>query len=298
MVYSEYSLPSPFFDGNATPFTAESGYTLLSSEAATQFCEIIWQYYQTHRREMAWRDTTDPYAIFVSEVMLQQTQVARVTTKYPEFIAAFPDFSSLAAAPLKEVLRVWQGMGYNRRAKWLRDAACQVMDQFGGQLPRTPEVLVTLPGIGPATAASIAAFAYHAPVVFIETNIRRVFIHFFFPEEELVHDNQILPLVKQTLDRTKSREWYYALMDYGAMLKQRVKNPNQRSHGYTVQAAFGGSDRQIRGEILRYLLDNGPSPVDVVIAACGKESKRTRKIILKMVDECLLSEESGCLRIA
>ena len=141
MVYPESSLSSPFFAGNATPFTAESGYTLLSSEAAKQFCEIIWQYYQTHRREMAWRDTTDPYAIFVSEVMLQQTQVARVTTKYPEFIAAFPDFSSLAAAPLKEVLRVWQGMGYNRRAKWLRDAACQVMDQFGGQLPRTPEVL-------------------------------------------------------------------------------------------------------------------------------------------------------------
>jgi A/G-specific adenine glycosylase len=298
MVKPESPFASPFFVGNTTPFTVVSAYTLLSQGAVSQFREIIWQYYRTHRREMAWRDITDPYAILVSEVMLQQTQVARVTTKYPEFMATFPDFSSLAAAPLEDVLRVWQGMGYNRRAKMLRDAAGQVMTQFNGQLPKTPEELVTLPGIGPATAGSIAAFAYSAPVVFIETNIRRVFIHFFFPADEKVHDDQILPLVRQTLDETNPREWYYALMDYGAMLKQGVKNPNRRSHGYTVQATFEGSDRQIRGQILRYLLDNGPSPTDVVISACGKESERTQKIIQKMMDECLVSQVFGCLRIA
>ena len=213
-------------------------------------------------------------------------------------MAKFPDFASLAAAPLEEVLRVWQGMGYNRRAKMLRDAARMVMETFGGCLPKTPEELVTLPGIGPATAAFIAAFAYNAPVVFIETNIRRVFIHFFFPEGEMVHDIQIRPLVRQTLDWINPREWYYALMDYGAMAKQVVDNPNRRSHGDTVQAAFGGSDRQIRGRILRYLLGEGPSTEDAVIAACGDDAKRTQIIILKMVGESLLSEESGLLRIA
>ena len=190
------------------------------------------------------------------------------------------------------------GTGSNRRATLSRDAAGQVMTQLNGQLPKTPEELVTLPGIGPATAGSIAAFAYSAPVVFIETNIRRVFIHFFFPEEEKVHDDQILPLVRQTLDETNPREWYYALMDYGAMLKQGVKNPNRRRHGYTVQATFEGSDRQIRGQILRYLLDNGPSPTDVVISACGKASERTQKIIQKMMDERRVSQVFGCLRIA
>ena len=271
MAKSETHLTSPFFSRNKTPFAAESDDTHLTPEAIAQFRDIIWQYYREHRREMAWRETTDPYAIFVSEVMLQQTQVARVHTKYAEFMAAFPDFSSLAAAPLEEVLRVWQGMGYNRRAKMLRDAARMVMETFGGRLPETPEGLVTLPGIGPATAASIAAFAYNAPVVFIETNIRRVFIHFFFPNEEKVHDDRIRPLVRQTLDWMNPREWYYALMDYGAMLKGAIENPNRRSHGYTVQSSFSGSDREIRGRVLRYLLENGSSSRDAVATACGDD---------------------------
>lgn len=298
MVKSEIHLTSSFFSRNKTPFAAESDGTQLTPEAITQFRDIIWQYYREHRREMAWRETTDPYAIFVSEVMLQQTQVARVHTKYAEFMAAFPDFSSLAAAPLEEVLRVWQGMGYNRRAKMLRDAARMVVETFGGNLPETPEGLVALPGIGPATAASIAAFAYNAPVVFIETNIRRIFIHFFFPDEEKVHDDCIRPLVRQTLDRESPREWYYALMDYGAMLKMAVENPNRRSHGYTVQSSFEGSDRQIRGQVLRYLLENGPSPENTVVAACGDDAERTEKIIQKMVEESLLREFSGRLSIA
>lgn len=291
-------LTSPFFSRSKTPFATTYDDTLLTPEAVTEFRDIIWQYYHANRREMAWRETTDPYAIFVSEVMLQQTQVARVHTKYPEFMGAFPDFPSLAAAPLEEVLRVWQGMGYNRRAKMLRDAAAMVMERFGGNLPQTPEELVSLPGIGPATAASIAAFAYNAPVVFIETNIRRVFIHFFFPHEEKVHDDRIRPLVRQTLDWINPREWYYALMDYGAFLKTAVENPNRRSQRYTVQSSFAGSDREIRGRVLRYLLEMGPSSRDAVAAACGDDTKRTERIILKMVDESLLTEESGRLKIA
>ena len=298
MAEPDTPISSPFFAQNKTPFTRASDDTRLSPEAVTQFRGIIWEYYRLNRREMAWRETTDPYAVFVSEVMLQQTQVARVHTKYAEFMQTFPDFPSLAAASLEDVLRVWQGMGYNRRAKMMRDAAVIIMEQFGGKLPETPEALVTLPGIGPATAASIAAFAYNAPVVFIETNIRRVFIHFFFPEEEGVHDDRIRPLVSQTLDRTNPREWYYALMDYGAMLKTVVENPNRRSRGYTVQSAFSGSDREIRGRVLRYLLEEGPSPRDVVAAACGADAERVERCIQKMRDESLLRDKSGTLSIA
>ena len=144
-----------------------------------EFRKMVLTYYADHGRDLAWRTTTDPYRILVSEIMLQQTQVERVTVKYPAFIAAFPDFPSLAGAPLSDVLAVWQGMGYNRRAISLQKCARRVVEEYDTSLPQDPEVLETFPGIGRATAASICAFAFNMPVIFIETNIRRVFIHFF-----------------------------------------------------------------------------------------------------------------------
>jgi len=247
---------------------------------------------------MAWRETTDPYRIYVSEVMLQQTQVERVKTKYEEFIEAFPDFSSLARASLSDVLRVWQGMGYNRRAKLMKAAAERVVNEFGGNLPRDVATLRTLPGLGPATAASISAFAFNMPVVFIETNIRRVFIHFFFRDREGIADAEILPLVERSLDWINPREWYYALMDYGAMLKQKVKNPNLRSTAYKPQSAFEGSSRQVRGKILRLLLDGGPADTETIIRGVADEKGRTRTIIRELVAEGFLEvTEDGTLRI-
>jgi len=195
--------------------------------------------------------THDPYHILVSEIMLQQTQVQRVMGKYEQFIRAFPDFSSLAKASLRRVLREWQGLGYNRRAIALKQIAQKVMEEFHGKLPTSVEMLRTFPGIGEATAASISAFAFHKPAVFIETNIRRVFIHSFFPGRTNIRDTEILPLVQQTLDTSHPREWYYALMDYGVMLKQKEVNPNRRSAHYQKQSPFQGSNRQVRGMILR-----------------------------------------------
>ena len=252
------------------------------------FRTIIWEYYHSSARPMAWRETTDPYCIYVSEVMLQQTQVERVSAKYPEFIAAFPDFSSLAEAPLPTILRVWQGMGYNRRAKLMKAAAGRVVSEFGGRLPRDVDTLRTFPGLGPATAASIAAFAFNTPVVFIETNIRRVFIHFFFGERENVADSEILPLVERSLDWINPREWYYALMDYGTMLKQKVKNPNLRSRAYKRQSAFEGSSRQVRGKILRILLDEGPTDMGTIIGKVADEMGRTETIIKELIAEGFL----------
>lgn len=222
----------------------------LTQATVRKFQEKIYQHYRKHGREMPWRMAHDPYHILVSEIMLQQTQVQRVMGKYELFIRAFPDFSCLARATLRRVLQEWQGLGYNRRAIALKQIAQRVTEEFHGKLPSSVEMLMTFPGIGGATAASISAFAFHKPTVFIETNIRRVFIHSFFPGRTNIRDAEILPLVEQTLDTSHPREWYYALMDYGVMLKQSQINPNRRSAHYQKQSPFQGSNRQVRGMIL------------------------------------------------
>src|SRR5438128_283664 len=139
----------------------------MQMASITQFQKIIWQYYSEHGRHFDWRGVDDPYKVFISEVMLQQTQTARVAIKYPEFINRFPHFAALAQAPLKDVLLKWQGMGYNRRGMYLHRAAQIIMQDYGGMLPNDPELLDALPGIGAATAASICAFAFNRPTVFI-----------------------------------------------------------------------------------------------------------------------------------
>ena len=184
-------------------------------EALRLFRDLILAHYRAHGRDLPWRQTTDPYRILVSEIMLQQTQVERVAVKYREFLERFPDFESLAHAPKSEVLLAWQGLGYNRRAIALQGAAQRVIEEYGGRLPADVETLATFPGIGKATAAAICAYAFNMPVVYIETNIRRIFIHFFFQDREGVRDDEILPLVERALDRENPREWYSALMEYG-----------------------------------------------------------------------------------
>jgi A/G-specific adenine glycosylase len=218
------------------------------------FRRTIYDYYADQGRVLPWRLTDDPYRIMVSEVMLQQTQVERVSGKYEQFLERFPDFPSLATAPLDAVLTVWQGLGYNRRALFLKEAAVRVADDFGGVLPRSVGTLATLPGIGSATASAIVTFAFNRPVAFIETNVRTVFIHFFFQGREKVSDREIMPVVERSLDRDDPRNWYYALMDYGTMLKKQGEKGHRRSTAYRRQSRFDGSDRQVRGKILRLLV--------------------------------------------
>ena len=203
---------------------------------------------------MPWRDDPTAYHVTLSELMLQQTQVSRVMEKYPVFLARFPDFSSLARAKTADVLCAWQGLGYNRRALFLKRLAEEVCRTYGGTLPTDERALLALPGIGKGTAGSIAAFAFNQPVAFIETNIRRVFIHHFFTDRTKVDDREILLLVRKAIDQKNPREWYYALMDYGAYLSKKVPNPNKKSSHYVRQSAFKGSDREIRGAVLRTLI--------------------------------------------
>ena len=199
---------------------------------------------------MPWRKTRNPYRILVSEVMLQQTSVARVTDKYTRFLQAFPNASALATAGTDDLLGAWKGLGYNRRALSLRAAAQVIVSVHGGKVPRSVDELVALPGIGHATAGAVLAYAYDIAIPFVETNIRRVFLHFYFPGEDGVTDARILPLVEKTVDRGNPREWYYALMDYGAMLGKGAVNANRRSLRYRPQKPFEGSFRQLRGAIL------------------------------------------------
>jgi A/G-specific adenine glycosylase len=188
--------------------------------------------------------------------MLQQTQVERVIPKYKAFLKQFPSLASLAEASLGEILREWQGLGYNRRAKMLHECAKQIVATHRGVFPKTYIELVKLQGVGSYTAGAVMAFAFNTPVPIIETNIRSTFIHHFYSAATDVTDKDILNSVERTLDRKNPREWYYALMDYGAYIKKEFGNPNSRSKHHTKQSTFKNSDRQIRGTILRLLSES------------------------------------------
>ncbi|MCA9372314.1 A/G-specific adenine glycosylase [Candidatus Woesebacteria bacterium] len=226
----------------------------MQASAIEKFNADLWDFYATHKRILPWRETISPYGIAVSEIMLQQTQVSRVLEKYPVFMKTFPDFPTLAQASFVDVLSVWQGMGYNRRAKYLQEIAKRISFSHRNIVPDDPSLLETFPGIGPATARSIVTFIYNTPQIFIETNIRRVFIHHFFEDTVLISDKEIVPLIEHIIDKYNPREWYYALMDYGATLPKHVVNPNRKSKHYTKQSKFEGSRRQMRGKILKELL--------------------------------------------
>ncbi|GLI38904.1 A/G-specific adenine glycosylase [Geobacter hydrogenophilus] len=270
----------------------------LTPEAALLFRQIVYGHYRRHGRTLPWRETHDPYAILVSEIMLQQTQVDRVTGKYMSFLSAFPDFRSLAAATLDAVLSTWQGLGYNRRALNLKRCAEAVVTEHGGTLPSTIAELEKLPGIGHYTARAVAAFAFSVPSVFIETNIRTVFIHHFFNDSEKVHDREITPLVEGTLDHGNPREWYYALMDYGAHLKRLHGNPSRRSAHHATQSPFKGSNRELRSLILKAILDRPGITLEEIMPFLNKPQDAALSNLKQMEAEGFIAMRKGRFFIA
>lgn len=249
------------------------------------FKELIWDFYHHNRRNFAWRNTHNPYHILVSEIMLQQTQTHRVITKYEEFITTFATFELLAASSLRDVLSVWQGLGYYRRARYLHQLAQIVVNQYNGVLPQETKILQTLPGIGPGTAGSIGAFAFNQPTIFIETNIRTVFIHYFFQGKVDITDKEIMPLIVATVDQHNPREWYYALMDYGVWCKAQQVNPSRKSAHYTKQSKFEGSDRQIRAKILKTITEKEAISHYDLLNVIAQNVDRVEKIIDKLIAE-------------
>lgn len=226
----------------------------FSESTISNFREVVWEHYRQNARPMPWRDDTRPYYVLVSELMLQQTQVDRVIPKFEAFIATFPDIKTLATAELSDVLTLWSGLGYNRRAKFLWHAAQMVEYEFAGVMPDTMEDLQKLPGVGPNTAGAILAYAFNQPIVFIETNVRTVLFHHFFADHpEQVSDVELREIATSVLDIEHPREWYWALMDYGTHLKKTAGGRLSQSKHYKKQAPLKGSLREMRGRIVKTL---------------------------------------------
>jgi A/G-specific adenine glycosylase len=270
----------------------------IDAKTLRAFQKQIYSRYHANPRPMPWRTTHDPYHILVSEIMLQQTQVERVKSKYAEFLTTFPALADLASATLADVLLVWQGLGYNRRAIALKRCAEEIISRFGGQFPRTTVELETLPGIGPYTARAVAAFAFGIAEPLIETNIRTVYIHLFFHGRDKVTDREIMPLVAATLDRNNPREWYYALMDFGVVLKQLHPNPSRRSSHHVPQSRFEGSNRQLRSRLLRAVIATpGISGIELA-EQLGAELENVARNLADMEREGFLSQISSRYKVS
>lgn len=228
-----------------------------------EFQELIWEKGRVLYRAMPWRDDTRPYYVLVSELMLQQTQVDRVIPKFTAFIARFPDEETLASASLAEVLMLWSGLGYNRRAKFLHESAKKIATDFNGVFPQNKPDILSLPGVGPGTAGAIMTYAFNHPIVFIETNVRTVYFHHFFNDGDKVSDSQLLPVIERTLDINHPREFYWALMDYGTWLKKNGAGRITQSKHYKKQAPLKGSVREVRGLIIKRLAAGDIPTIDL-----------------------------------
>ncbi len=263
----------------------------LTQEVIRTFQNIIYSYFKQYRRDFPFRNEINPYNVIISEIMLQQTQTNRVVEKFQQFIQKFPDFQSLASAPLNDVLKVWQGLGYNRRAVALKRIAERVVNEFDGVLPADIDILKSFPQIGHNTASSIVAFAFNMPTFFIEVNIRRVYIYYFFPGKSSIKDSVIIPIVRITLDSSNVRKWYYALTDYGVMLKKTHPELNKRSAHYRKQSKFKGSRREIRGKILKLLIASSSLTEAEIFKELKINSKKLKEILNLLIKEGFIKQE-------
>lgn len=261
---------------------------------AAEFRRRVLRHYRAHgRHDLPWRTTRDPYKILVSEIMLQQTQVDRVVPYFEKWMHTFPTVQSLARAPLSRVLKEWQGLGYNRRAKLLRECAKTIVEKHASTIPKDYTDLIDLPAIGPYTAGAIRAFAFNESEIFIETNIRAALIHHFFTRSKKVPDVKLTPILKKLLLHAKSpREWYSALMDYGAHIKKTYPNPSRRSKHHARQSKFEGSLRQIRGALVRKLIDE-PITQAALLKINVADSYRTEQALKSLERDGIVTRSSN-----
>ena len=263
----------------------------LDPTEVKKFKNTIRLFYHKRARVFPWRTTFDPYHILVSEIMLQQTQAHRVQEKFLQFMHTFPSVQTLAQAPQQQVLLRWSGLGYNRRALYLHRTAKEIMTHWKGVVPSSPDTLQTLPGIGPYTARAIAAFAYNKPKAFIETNIRTVYLTHFFPRaRKKVPDEKIMPLIESTMDRKNPRRWFSALMDYGASLKTSGNRTHRYSASYVRQSPFKGSYRQIRGMVIRLLLEHHTLSRQALKKALMKEERVIEEVLISLIKEGMIKK--------
>lgn len=265
---------------------------------APAFRRFVLAYFKKHGRDFPWRRTKDPYKILVSEVMLQQTQTERVLVKYAEFLKVFPTWTALSNATPADVVKVWMGLGYYRRAFNLHKAAQSVCRDYGGKPPRTAESLRGLPGVGSYTAAAVAAFAFGEAVPMIETNIRSVYLYAFFPGVSEVSDREVLAKVVETMWAKDPRTWFYALMDLGVELKKRTKGINTRSKHHVKQSKFQGSQRQVRAAVLKLIVAREGIRKKELKQQLSYEPQKVDKAIFDLESEGLVvTDRSGRVTI-
>jgi A/G-specific adenine glycosylase len=235
----------------------------MSSKDELFINKVLLYYKKMGRHDLPWRKGITSYKILISEIMLQQTQVARVLVKYKEWMKKYPTLSSLSCANLTDILKLWQGLGYQRRAK----ALFEISKGFK-KIPKSYEELLKLPGIGPYTASAICAFAYNTfPPHLVETNIRTVLIEEFHAKENKIKDEALYMDLKR-LEKNKkvqalgARDWYYALMDYGAYLKTQKVSHNTMSSQYAKQTPYKGSLRELRAKTLFAIAHRESLPID------------------------------------
>jgi A/G-specific adenine glycosylase len=265
--------------------------------AVSEFKDIIYTNFEKNGRIFPWREDPRPWGVMVSEFMLQQTQTERVIPYWERWMKLWPTPRALAAVSLEDALREWNGLGYNRRGRFVIECARLISKKYQGKVPETPDLLLPLPGIGPYTAGAIACFGYNYPSVFIETNIRAAMIHFFFQEQDAVTDREIVPLLKEALDLKNPRRWYWALMEYGAALKKLTVNPGRRSAHYAKQSPFEGSFRQRRGRVVKALVFQGPSTVADLQKQTGIEPEELYKVLDVLGKDSMVAEKQGVYQI-
>ncbi|MCL4135792.1 UNVERIFIED_CONTAM: hypothetical protein GTU68_037034, partial [Idotea baltica] len=268
----------------------------VGAESIRRFQEVILYYYRYRGRSFPWRLTREWYPVLVSEIMSQQTQVARVLPKFEAFLSRFPEAETLAKAKGSEVTRAWQGLGYNRRGLGLQRCVREVLEHFDGELPNSEEHLLSLPGVGPYTAAALQVFVFNSPVVVVETNIRAVLIYFFLAADssdgrhcdKTISEAEIFELASRVRCLKDSHRWNSAMMDYGAMLKARGFKSNHLVDGYKKQSQFKGSFRQVRGAVLRTLSKEGAlsgralnANLKTEVKASARQAKEATKALLE-----------------
>jgi A/G-specific adenine glycosylase len=257
-----------------------------------KFQDRIFSWWEFNKRDLPWRHTHDPYKILVSEVMLQQTQVLRVIAKYAEFIEAYPTVDCLANASTADVLKIWKGMGYNRRALYLKKAAQKVVDIYNGKFPDREKELMSLPGLGKYTARAILVFAFKKDIAAVDTNIRQIITHFFF-NDVLQKEKIIQEVADRLVPQDKSWEWHQALMDYGAIATPKLKIKKiKKSRGIP----FKETNRYFRGKIMNILREGNVRELDV-LKQFHKPTEFLISIIDGLVRDGLVERKKGMLRL-
>ena len=258
--------------------------TCISETKIKNFNEKIFAWWKKNKRTLPWRETTNPYYIMISEIMLQQTQVNRSVEKYLEFIKEYPTIKELAEASVSSVLKIWSGLGYNRRALWLQEAANQIVRL--NEFPKTPEELQKLKGIGPYTSRSILIFTFNYDIATVDTNIRRILIAENFAKVN-TKEKELFIIAQKLLPKGKARDWHNALMDYGALVLTSAKTGIKPK---TTISSSSKENRRFRGIIVKYLTRTTKAKKEKIVKNCNIPNEKIDDILVGLIADGLVKK--------